>query len=68
MQSAKFLSDQWEEALLSVCYVHNIVSSQRNFMCYEMWMWPNAYYFKLWGCLTSCKMIDQRGLISQRAI
>ena len=22
----------------------------------------------MWGCLTFCKMIDQRGLISQRAI
>ena len=32
MQSTKFLSDQWEEALLSVCYVHNKVSSQKYFI------------------------------------
>ena len=61
---SKFLFDQWKEALLSICYVHNRVQSQRYFMCYEM----RNLHFKMWEYLTFCKMIDQRGLISQRTI
>ena len=37
MQSVKFLSDQWEEALLSICYVYDRVPSQRYFICVMKW-------------------------------
>ena len=37
VQWAKFLFDQWEEALLSICYVHNRVPSQWYFICVMKW-------------------------------
>ncbi|KAG8482437.1 hypothetical protein CXB51_023946 [Gossypium anomalum] len=54
----------WGEALLTVCYILNIMPSKKfKVSPYELWKgrMPNLDYFKVWGCLAYYRVPDQQG-------
>ena len=61
--SAELSFNLWEEALLTVCHVHNRLHFKKiKVSPYELWNGrkPNLDYIKVWGCLAFYKVVDPK--------
>ena len=70
--NAKLSYNLWGEALLTVCHVHNRISSRKfKVSPYELWKGrkPNLGYLWVWGCLAFYRVTDpKRTKLGPRAI